>query len=106
MHLTSTLCRTVFRHVRISERQRVRTLEALVRFWTVTRRCARLCGPRLSSRPRIEVWLELQGIGDLGHRIEELNHLDGFRERAVRQPKPTCFAKVKIDAIVRLSASQ
>jgi hypothetical protein len=47
MHLTSTLCRAVFRHVRISERQRVRTLEALVRFWTVTRRCARLCGPAL-----------------------------------------------------------
>lgn len=40
MHLTGTLCRTVFRHVRISERQRVRTREALVRFWTVTRQCA------------------------------------------------------------------
>lgn len=34
MHITSALCRTVFRSVRIRERQRVWTLEALVRFWT------------------------------------------------------------------------
>jgi len=33
-HITSALCRTVFRRVRIRERQRVWTLEALVRFWT------------------------------------------------------------------------
>jgi Transposase DDE domain len=33
-HITSALCRTVFRRVRIAERQRVWTLEALVRFWT------------------------------------------------------------------------
>ena len=33
-HITSALCQTVFRRVRITERQRVWTLEALVRFWT------------------------------------------------------------------------
>ncbi len=33
-HITSALCRTVFRRVRVRERQRVWTLEALVRFWT------------------------------------------------------------------------
>jgi len=32
-HLTSALCRTVFRRVRITERQRKWTLDALVRFW-------------------------------------------------------------------------
>jgi hypothetical protein len=33
-HITTALCRTVFQCVRIRERQRVWTLEALVRFWT------------------------------------------------------------------------
>jgi hypothetical protein len=33
-HITRALCRTVFRQVRKTERQRVWTLEALVRFWT------------------------------------------------------------------------
>ena len=33
-HITSALCQTVFRRVRITERQRVWTLDALVRFWT------------------------------------------------------------------------
>jgi hypothetical protein len=33
-HITSALCRTVFRRVRLTERQRVWTLDALVRFWT------------------------------------------------------------------------
>src|SRR6266704_5572390 len=33
-HITPALCRTVFGKVRKTERQRVWTLEALVRFWT------------------------------------------------------------------------
>lgn len=33
-HITRALCHAVFRRVRITERQRVWTLEALVRFWT------------------------------------------------------------------------
>lgn len=33
-HITSALCRTVFGEVRKTERQRVWTLEALIRFWT------------------------------------------------------------------------
>ena len=33
-HITTALCRTVFGQVRRTERQRVWTLEALVRFWT------------------------------------------------------------------------
>ena len=33
-HITPALCRTVFGQVRKTERQRVWTLEALVRFWT------------------------------------------------------------------------
>ena len=33
-HITSALCQTVFRRVRTTERQRVWTLDALVRFWT------------------------------------------------------------------------
>src|SRR5438876_8649378 len=33
-HITPALCRTVFGAVRTTERQRVWTLEALVRFWT------------------------------------------------------------------------
>lgn len=33
-HITSALCQAVFRRVRVTERQRVWTLEALVRFWT------------------------------------------------------------------------
>ena len=34
IHITSALCQTVFRRVRTTERQRVWTLDALVRFWT------------------------------------------------------------------------
>jgi hypothetical protein len=34
VHITSALCRAVFRRVRVTERQRVWTLDALVRFWT------------------------------------------------------------------------
>src|SRR3989442_15398351 len=33
-HITPALCRTVFGAVRKTERQRVWTLEALIRFWT------------------------------------------------------------------------
>lgn len=33
-HITGALCRTVFRRVRMTEHQRLWTLEALVRFWT------------------------------------------------------------------------
>src|SRR5258708_32687608 len=33
-HITPALCRTVFGAVRTTERQRVWTLEALIRFWT------------------------------------------------------------------------
>lgn len=33
-HITSALCQAAFRRVRITERQRVWTLDALVRFWT------------------------------------------------------------------------
>src|SRR4029434_7372740 len=33
-HITPALCRTVFGAVRRTERQRVWTLEALIRFWT------------------------------------------------------------------------
>jgi hypothetical protein len=33
-HITPVLCRTVFGAVRTTERQRVWTLEALIRFWT------------------------------------------------------------------------
>ena len=32
-HITAALCQTVFHTVRITERQRLWTLEALVQFW-------------------------------------------------------------------------
>ena len=43
-HITPALCRTVFGAVRTTERQRVWTLEALIRFWTASNTLRRSLG--------------------------------------------------------------
>jgi hypothetical protein len=35
---------------------------------------------------RIEIRLELEGVSDLGHRVEELHDFDGLCERLLGKP--------------------
>ena len=37
---------------------------------------------------RVEIRLELKGIGDLGHRVEALDDFDDLRETLVGDPEP------------------
>ena len=48
------------------------------------------------ERGDCEIWLEAQGIGDLRHGVEELDHLDGFGQRLIGQAQPAGFPEVKV----------
>jgi hypothetical protein len=83
-HITPALCRTVFGQVRKTERQRVWTREALVRFWTavVLRAPTALSQALADSLERRDAWLP---------RIEASP--EAFFQRC-RDLRPAFFAEV------------
>lgn len=83
-HITGALCRTVFRRVRLTERQRVWTLEALVRFWTAVI----LRAPQALSQALAEV---VEGREPLVPRI--VASPEAFFQRC-RDRRPAFFAEV------------
>src|SRR5919204_6498117 len=68
-----------------------------------TRPAMRGRSSRSRRRARIEIRLELERVGDLRHRVEELHHLDGLGERLLRKAEPTRLPEMEIDAVVRLT---
>src|SRR5437899_12212840 len=83
-HITPALCRTVFGAVRTTERQRVWTLEALIRFWTAVV----LRAPKALSQALVE---SLEGRDPTYPRIEASP--EAFFQRC-RDPRPPYVADV------------
>jgi len=83
-HITPALCRTVFGAVRTTERQRVWTLEALIRFWTAVV----LRAPKALSQALVE---SLEGRDPTYPRIEASP--EAFFQRC-RDLRPAFFAEV------------
>ncbi|MGH2524033.1 MAG: transposase, partial [Anaerolineales bacterium] len=83
-HITSALCRTVFGEVRKTERQRVWTLEALIRFWTAVV----LRAPKALSQALVD---SLEGRDPTFPRIEATP--EAFFQRC-RDLRPAFFAEV------------
>src|SRR5881397_1812775 len=83
-HITPALCRTVFGEVRTTERQRVWTLEALIRFWTAVV----LRAPKALSQALVE---SLEGRDPTYPRIEASP--EAFFQRC-RDLRPAFFAEV------------
>lgn len=83
-HITPTLCRTVFGDVRKTERQRVWTLEALIRFWTAVV----LRAPKALSQALVDA---LEGRDPTFPRIEASPEAVFQRCRDLR---PAFFAEV------------
>src|SRR2546430_7914039 len=83
-HITSALCRTVFGAVRKTERQRVWTLEALIRFWTAVV----LRAPKALSQALVD---SLEGRDPTFPRIEASP--EAFFQRC-RDLRPAFFAEV------------
>jgi hypothetical protein len=83
-HITPALCRTVFGAVRTTERQRVWTLEALVRFWTAVV----LRAPKALSQALVD---SLEGRDPTFPRIEASP--EAFFQRC-RDLRPAFFAEV------------
>ncbi len=83
-HITPALCRTVFGAVRKTERQRVWTLEALIRFWTAVV----LRAPKALSQALVD---SLEGRDPTFPRIEASP--EAFFQRC-RDLRPAFFAEV------------
>src|SRR5881296_664818 len=83
-HITPALCRTVFGAVRTTERQRVWTLEALIRFWTAVV----LRAPKALSQALVD---SLEGRDPTFPRIEASP--EAFFQRC-RDLRPAFFAEV------------
>jgi len=83
-HITPALCRTVFGAVRKTERQRVWTLEALIRFWTAVV----LRAPKALSQALVD---SLEGRDPTYPRIEASP--EAFFQRC-RDVRPAFFAEV------------
>src|SRR5438093_1420608 len=83
-HITPALCRTVFGAVRKTERQRVWTLEALIRFWTAVV----LRAPKALSQALVD---SLEGRDPTFPRIEASP--EAFFQRC-RDLRPAVFAEV------------
>jgi hypothetical protein len=83
-HITPALCRTVFGAVRRTERQRVWTLEALIRFWTAVV----LRAPKALSQALVD---SLEGRDPTFPRIEATP--EAFFQRC-RDLRPAFFAEV------------
>ena len=56
--------------------------------------------PCLASRGRGEIRPELKGVGDLGHRVEELHHLDSLDQRLIGEAQPSCLPKMEVHSVV------
>jgi hypothetical protein len=83
-HITPALCRAVFGAVRTTERQRVWTLDALIRFWTAVV----LRAPKALSQALVE---SLEGRDPMFPRIEATP--EAFFQRC-RDLRPAFFAEV------------
>ncbi len=83
-HITPALCRTVFGAVRTTERQRVWTLEALIRFWTAVV----LRAPKALTQALVD---SLEGRDPTYPRIEASP--EAFFQRC-RDLRPAFFAEV------------
>src|SRR5882724_1981356 len=83
-HITPALCRTVFGAVRKTERQRVWTLEALIRFWTAVV----LRAPKALSQALVD---SLEGRDPTYPRVEASP--EAFFQRC-RDLRPAFFAEV------------
>src|SRR3989441_12662063 len=81
-HITPALCRTVFGAVRRTERQRVWTLEALIRFWTAVV----LRAPKALSQALVD---SLEGRDPTFPRLEASP--EAFFQRC-RGPRPAFLA--------------
>jgi hypothetical protein len=91
-HITPALCRTVFGAVRRTERQRVWTLEALIRFWTAVV----LRAPKALSQALVD---SLEGRDPTFPRIEATP--EAFCQRG-RDLRPAFFAEVFLRFTARL----
>src|SRR5229473_8160153 len=94
-HITPALCRTVFGAVRKTERQRVWTLEALIRFWTAVV----LRAPKALSQALVD---SLEGRDPTFPRIEASP--EAFFQRC-RDLRPAFFAEVFQRFTTRLVAA-
>jgi hypothetical protein len=83
-HITPALCRTVFGAVRTTERQRVWTLEALIRFWTAVV----LRAPKALTQALAD---SLEGRDPVYPRVEASP--EAFFQRC-RDLRPAFFAEV------------
>jgi hypothetical protein len=94
-HITTALCHTVFATVRLTERQRCWTLEALVQFWLAVI----LRAPRALSQALYET---LEGSEPLFPRVEATP--EAFFQRC-QTFRPAFFAEVFAQFTARLVAS-
>src|SRR5207247_3474580 len=96
-HITPALCRTVFGAVRKTERQRVWTLEALIRFWTAVG----VAGPEgpESSPGRLAGGAGSDVPPDRGEPRSLLSALSGSAARVLRRGLPTLHGVVRQNVV-------